>query len=166
MSQVSKPIRSVLLGGVAAIGLAALAPAAQAQSLEELRRQVQVLSQRIEQLEAQQRVGGGAAGGGAGVVESGEDTIRLSLSGQVNRGILYGDNGSDSEVFHDDNDNSSTRIRFIGEGDLNDDITVGTQIEVQMESNSTADISFDQADAVGGTSFTERKLELSFDSDT
>ena len=161
-----RKIRSACLGGVAAIGLTALSAPATAQSLEELRRQVDILTQRIEQLESERRTAGGAAPAGqAGVVESGEESIRLTLSGQVNRGVLYADNGTDSEVFHVDNDNASTRIRFVGEGDVNSDITVGTQIEVQFKSNSTAAISFNQDDPAGPNNFTERKLELYFDSD-
>ncbi len=159
-------VRSACLGGVAAIGLTALSAPATAQSLDELRRQVEILSQRIEQLETQQRsgAGGAAPAGTVGMVQSGNENVRLTLSGQVNRGVLFADNGSDSEVFHVDNDNSSTRFRFIGEGDLDNDITVGTQIEVQFESNSTADISFNQSDATDAE-FTERKLELYFDSE-
>lgn len=160
-------VRAACLGGAAAIGLAAFSPPASAQSLEELRRQIEILTQRIEQLEAEQRARpqGTAPASTEGLVESGQDDIRLTLSGQVNRGVLFADNGTDSEVFHVDNDNSSTRIRFVGEGDLNDDITVGTQIEVQFESNSTADISFNQSGSAGDNNFTERKLELYFDSD-
>lgn len=158
-------VRTACLGGAAAIGLTAFSDPVSAQSLDELRRQVEILTQRIEQLEAEQRSRPAAAPAGTeGLVESGEESIRLTLSGQVNRGVLFADNGSDSEVFHVDNDNSSTRFRFVGEGDLNNDITVGTQIEIQFESNSTADISFNQSDAADAE-ITERKLELYFDSD-
>ena len=168
-------VRTACLCGVAAIGLTGLSAPAAAQSLEELRRQVEILSQRIEQLENQQRAAQtapapapasapSATAGTEGVVESGNDSIRLTLSGQVNRGVLFADNGSDSEVFHVDNDNSSTRFRFVGEGDLNDDITVGSQIELQFESNSTGDISFNQSDAADAE-ISERKLELYFNSD-
>ena len=48
-------VRAACLCGVAAIGLTGLSAPASAQSLEELRRQVEILSQRIEQLENQQR---------------------------------------------------------------------------------------------------------------
>ena len=98
------------------------------------------------------------------VVTSGIDGVKLSISGQVNRGVLFADNGDDSEVFFVDNDNSSTRIRFIGQGQLTEDFSVGTQIEVQFESNSTASISFDQSGPAGPNNFTERKLEIYFDS--
>ena len=55
------------------------------------------------------------------VVTSGINGVKLSISGQVNRGVLFADNGDDSEVFHVDNDNSSTRIRFIGQGQLTEE---------------------------------------------
>lgn len=97
-------------------------------------------------------------------VVTGPSHVRLSLSGQVNRGVLYVDDGAETEFLHVDNDNSSTRIRFVGEADYDADITVGTQIEVQFESNSTADIKIDGSAPGGSNSFTERKLELFFDS--
>jgi len=102
--------------------------------------------------------------GAADPVVTGPSHVKLSLSGQVNRGVLYVDDGTESEILHVDNDNSSTRIRFIGSAAYNDDITVGSQIEVQFESNSTADIKIDGSAPSGSNSFTERKLELFFDS--
>ena len=109
---------------------------------------------------------GAVAPGMAAEVSSGNDAVSLTLSGQVNRGLLYADDGTNSNVAHVDNDNSSTRFRMIGKGTLNEDITVGTQIEVQMESNSTANINIDGSTTGGndGLSFTERKLEAFIDS--
>lgn len=98
-------------------------------------------------------------------VEPGNEQVRLTLSGQVNRGLLFAHDGEDTEVFHVDNDNSSTRVRFIGEAALNEDISAGTVIEVQFESNSTAAISQDDERNVGPNNFTERKLELFFEHD-
>ncbi len=98
----------------------------------------------------------------SGVVASGDTGIRLQLSGQVNRGVLFTDDGEQTDTFFVDNDNSSTRLRFTGEGDLNDRTTVGVNIEVQIESNSTASVN--QLDETsGGDSFTERKLEVYLD---
>lgn len=107
-----------------------------------------------------------AAPGMAAEVSSGNDSMSLTLSGQVNRGLLYADDGTNSGITHVDNDNSSTRFRLIGKGTFNEDITVGTQIEVQMESNSTANINIDGSTTGGndGASFTERKLEVFIDS--
>ncbi len=99
----------------------------------------------------------------AAEISSGTDSVKLSISGQVNRGVLYVDDGGETEILHVDNDNSSTRLRFIGSAAYDEEITVGTQIEVQFESNSTADIKIDGSAPGGSNSFTERKLELFFD---
>ncbi|MEQ8356807.1 MAG: porin [Kiloniellaceae bacterium] len=158
-----------LLSGTAlftVIVLAGALPAA-AQSNKELKDEIQFLKQRLEQLEQkQEQLEQKSSVEEEKVVKSGSDKVRLSVSGQVNRGVLYGDNGDDAEFFHVDNDNSSTRLRFVGEGELDEDVTVGTQIEVQFESNSTAAISFDQDSPAGPNNFTERKLELFVDSKT
>ena len=106
---------------------------------------------------------GFAAPAAAQEVDSGNDKVKMAISGQVNRGVLYADDGTDTGIMHVDNDNSSTRFRLIGSGKYDDDITVGTQIEVQFESDSTANINIDGSTTGGANSFTERKLELFFD---
>ncbi len=80
------------------------------------------------------------------------NTIQLKISGQVNRSILYGDNGNDDEIFYTDSDNSGTRFRFVASGRLNDDVTAGATIELQFESNSSTDIRFNANGGTGGTS--------------
>jgi hypothetical protein len=159
--------RKGLLSGVAAFAIVVLAAASPtaAQSNEELKGEIQFLKERLQELERkQEQLEQKTAAEDQKAIESGSDKVKLSISGQVNRGVLFADNGDDSEFFHVDNDNSSTRLRFVGEGALNPDITVGTQIEVQFESNSTAAISFDQDSPAGPNNFTERKLELFVDS--
>lgn len=96
-------------------------------------------------------------------VLSGTSNVHLSLSGQVNRGVLFVDDGNQTEILHVDNDNSSTRFRLIGTADYNEEISIGSVIEVQFESNSTANIKIDGSAPGGNNSFTERKLELYFD---
>lgn len=138
-----------------------------AQTLDELKAQIREMSKRLQDLEAKQQQLDKKADQGAPdsrTVISGKQGVKLTVSGQVNRGLLYVDNGDKDDIFHVDNDNSSTRVRFIGTGALTDDITVGSQIEVQFESNSTAAIRIDQDGAAGPNNFTERKLELYVDS--
>jgi hypothetical protein len=138
-----------------------------AQTLDELKAQVREMSKRLQELEAKQEQleeNTDAAAPGWPGVTSGKKGVKLTVSGQVNRGLLYVDNGDQDDFFHVDNDNSSTRVRFVGTGVLTDDITVGSQIEVQFESNSTAAISIDQDGSAGPNNFTERKLELYVDS--
>ncbi len=103
-----------------------------------------------------------ATSAGAAEVSSGNNEVSLTLSGQVNRALLWADDGSNSRVFHVDNDNSSTRMRLVGAGTLNPDVKVGAQIEVQFESNSSSDITIDGTSG-SPDNFTKRKLELNLD---
>lgn len=173
-------LRRVALAGTAmAVMGAGLMPgpaAAQANpELDQLRSQVQALLNRIEQLERAQQetqrtaraaktAAEKAKTGGDPTLSSGNRKIKLSVSGQVNRGAMYVNDGDRDDVLHVDNDNSSTRVRFIGSGQVNDDVSVGTQIEVQIESNSSISASLDDDRATGSVGFTERKLELYLDS--
>jgi outer membrane murein-binding lipoprotein Lpp len=150
-----------------AVSLGAWATPGSAQTLDELRAQIQEMSTRLQELEIKQEQlekKTDETVADSQTVTSGKKGVKLTVSGQVNRGVLFADNGDDSEFFYVDNDNSSTRVRFVGVGQLTDDISVGTQIEVQFESNSTAAISFNQDSPAGPNNFTERKLELYGDS--
>jgi predicted porin len=91
--------------------------------------------------------------------------VDFKISGQINRAVLWGDNGNEDDVKFVDNDNSSTRFRFTGSNDFDEVWKVGIVWEVQMESNSSADTGIDigQNGDVGGTSFTERKIEFYVD---
>ena len=101
----------------------------------------------------------------ARMVTSGKDNVSLSVSGQVNRMMLYASDGNEARWFHADNDRSSTRVRFKGKAKMDKEWSAGTNIEVQFESNSTADVTINQEEAaLDNNSFTERKLELFFES--
>jgi predicted porin len=58
--------------------------------------------------------------------------VDFKISGQINRGILWGDNGNDSDLKFVDNDNSSTRFRFTGSNDFEKNFSVGIVWENQM----------------------------------
>ncbi len=96
-------------------------------------------------------------------ISSGNEDVKLTISGQINRGLLYADDGTDTALLNVDNDNSSTRLRFEGFGRYNEEISVGTVFEVQFESNSTADIKIDGSAPTETDNFTQRKLEIYFD---
>ncbi len=132
--------------------------------VDDLKAQIQKLMTRVEQLEKQKTT---AVADSKPTVTSGEKQVRLSISGQVNRGLLITDDGEETDYHNVDNDASSTRIRFIGEADPTDELTVGAAIEVQFESNSTADVSQltrETGDPGTGTdNFTQRRLEVYFD---
>jgi hypothetical protein len=74
----------------------------------------------------------------AAAVASGGNRIALSLSGQVNRALLYGDDGVDSKLRQVDNSNSSTRFRIVGEAKPLDDTVAGVNLELQLNANPSA----------------------------
>ncbi len=88
--------------------------------------------------------------------------VDFKISGQINRAILWGDNGDENDTKFVDNDNSSTRFRFTGSNEFDENWKVGIVWENQMESNSSSDTDID----IGGNSdttdvtFTERKMEF------
>jgi hypothetical protein len=96
-------------------------------------------------------------------VTSGGTGLSLTLSGQVNRGVLFTDDGQNSDTFFVDNDNSSTRFRILGQADVGE-TTVGFNIEIEAESNSTASVSQLEPNGPSGRGefLNERKLELFF----
>lgn len=95
-------------------------------------------------------------------VRRGKRQVELTVSGQVNRGVLFADDGQETETFFVDNDNSSTRVRWVGKAKINDYWSAGAQIEVQIESNSTAAVNVNTPDS-GNVGFTQRKMEFWLD---
>jgi hypothetical protein len=74
----------------------------------------------------------------AAAVASGGNRVALSLSGQVNRALLYGDDGHDSKLRQVDNNNSSTRFRIVGEARPFDETVAGMNLELEVRPNSSA----------------------------
>ncbi len=96
------------------------------------------------------------------VLLSSAQAVDFKISGQINRAILWGDNGNENDTKFVDNDNSSTRFRFTGSNEFGENWKVGIVWENQMESNSSADTEIDigeNGDA-GDVTFTERKMEF------
>ncbi|MGD9042115.1 MAG: porin [Desulfobacterales bacterium] len=94
------------------------------------------------------------------------NALDFKVSGQVNRAVLWGDNGNDDDVKFVDNENSSTRFRFTGSNEFNENWSVGFKWENQMESNSSVDDSGDldigSNGDVGDITFTERHMDIYF----
>jgi len=87
--------------------------------------------------------------------------VEVKLSGQVNRAVMWADNGNDSEVFNVDNDNSSTRFRFTGSEEVNDSVKVGVVWENEFQSNASNKVDIGQEND-GTSEFNDRKLEAYF----
>lgn len=143
-------------GAVGAIAAASLMTTGYAfaggSDLDSLRAQATVLQERLAALEAQE------AQREYTYVKSGNDKYKVSLSGHVNRAVVLAHSKHEEELFHTDNDLSSSRFRIEGEAKYNDDVTLGTVIELQVESNSTFDADFDQDK--NAASISDRKVEF------
>jgi predicted porin len=88
--------------------------------------------------------------------------VDFKISGQINRAILWGDNGNNDDVKFVDNDNSSTRFRFTGANEFEGAWTAGITWEVEMQSNPSNDTDIDigENDDSSDVTFNERKMEF------
>jgi hypothetical protein len=80
----------------------------------------------------------------AAAVASGGSRVALSLSGQVDRALLYGNDGVNSKLHNVDNNNSSTRFRIVGEARPLDDTVAGMNLELEVRANSSANTTLTQ----------------------
>ena len=130
----------------------------------ELERQGAALEALRAELAALKETAADAAEPPGPTVAPGTDRASLALFGQVNRGVLYYSDGAGDDLRHVDNDASGTRIGFRGRVEASPELTIGSNFEVQFESNSTGDVNQADNTAVGTNNFTQRKLELFFES--
>ncbi len=170
--------RGLFLSAAGVISLALAAPSpARAQSAEELQQQIEILQRQMQkvqeqlgELQRQQRETGERVQRvverpevPAGVARSGNDKVQLTVSGQVNRALLFSDDGGRRDLFFVDNDNSSTRVRLVGRVRASEELTVGTLFEVEFQSNPSNLVNQDNERGVGSGDFDERHLDLFVD---
>jgi hypothetical protein len=98
----------------------------------------------------------------AAPISSAADKIRVTLSGQVDRAILFGSDGKSSNFRNVDNINSSTRFRLLGEGRVTPDTTLGSNLEMELRQNpsSTTTLVQNQPQAAGNVSPTIRQGDV------
>ena len=98
--------------------------------------------------------------GGQSVTRS-KKTMKLVVSGHINRAISFVDNGTESGFNHVTSNFSRTRVRWIGTGKINDDLSVKTNIELGNQSAiSTAQDLGDNGDVNGVAALDERHIEF------
>ena len=100
----------------------------------------------------------------AAPVSSAANRIRLSLSGQISRMELHGNDGRNSAVRNVDNENSSTRVRFVGEGQLSVVQSGGVNIETELKPNpsSATPLTQNLPQLSSAASYTVRQAEAYF----
>ncbi len=144
----SSAFRKTLLAASAAALCAVAAAPASAQSNREIMRRLQALEAEQQQLREDLRKekfkNAELMGKLEKKVEKGGSSIKtgtkggsLELSGQVNRALLFSADGKQNQVNFVDNDSSSTRFRLKAKYPFDDDISAGSTLEVQIESNSS-----------------------------
>ena len=96
----------------------------------------------------------------AGAVQA--QGLEVKLSGQVNRAVMFADDGVQSDSFHVDNDNSSTRFRFAGTGEVSPGLKAGLIFEVEYQSSPSNLVTFADRDGAPPT-LDERYMDLFFE---
>lgn len=92
------------------------------------------------------------------IVSSGQERVKLAVSGQINRAVNVVDDGDGTDVYFVDNANSNSRLRFVGTALVDDDLTLGSKFEIAFAPNYSIEVS--QADQKPGDFFDERVAEL------
>jgi hypothetical protein len=98
----------------------------------------------------------------AAPISSARDRIKVSLSGQIDRALLYGDDGKSNAIRNVDNIISSTRFRLVGEGRVTPETTLGTNLEMEIRPNLSNQQTITQnlPQAAGNVFPTIRQAEL------
>ena len=132
----------------------------QRQLLQKLQTQMESLADDVETAEQEQvaRI----ADHEQIVTSRGVDRIKLSISGWVNRAVNVVDDGKDTDAYFVDNDNSESRVDLRGSGKINDDLTLGSRIELTIAPDKAGNVN--QNDKEAGDVFDQRITEMFVDS--
>jgi hypothetical protein len=90
----------------------------------------------------------------------GDNKANVSISGQINRALLATTDKNDVDVFHVDNDASSTRFRILGDYNFSNDIKFGAAIEYEIEYASSDSVDQNTAGLGDDLGITDRRFEL------
>ena len=98
-------------------------------------------------------------------VTSGQDRVKLAISGQVNRAVNMVDDGDSARAYFVDNGASNSRIRLVGTAKMTEDLTLGSRIEYAFAPNESSTVS--QNSPGGDENYIQgRWAEVSLDSKT
>lgn len=100
------------------------------------------------------------------MVTSKFSNVDFSLYGQMDRAILYSDNGDSKDLYSVDNANSNTRMGFLAGVDTTSGWLVGGRIEYGIVSNASTDVNQLETHDATGTLIKNRWAEISFKHDT
>jgi hypothetical protein len=95
----------------------------------------------------------------SGVAQAQDKPLEVKFSGQVNRMLMYVDDGEQNTTFNADNINSSSRIRFVGSKEFMPGISAGANFEIEYTSQRSSSVSFGGRGTGSSPSFGERLTE-------
>jgi len=93
------------------------------------------------------------------VTSGGGERMKLSINGFVNRMVSMIDDGKSTEAYFVDNDNSESRVNFVGTAKATDDLTLGARIELAIAPNKSGNINQNSQEV--DNIFTQRWTEAS-----
>lgn len=97
----------------------------------------------------------------ATTVRKGNRKVSLTVSGHVNQGILFWDDGDESDVYAVGNANDDlTMFRFEGEAKFAPGWTAGFLIELELSTSPSSDVSQEDDDADGGLGISESSMYI------
>jgi len=97
------------------------------------------------------------------VVTSGQERVKLVVSGQVDRAMNVANDGDQTKAYFVDNGASNSRLRLVGTARVDDDLTIGTRLEMAFAPNESSKVSQDNEES--GDFFDERYADLSLASE-
>jgi len=96
------------------------------------------------------------------VVTSGQERVKLSISGMINRAVNIVDDGEDTDAYFVDNDNAESRVTFLATAKINEDLTLGGKLELTIAPDKASDVN--QNDKEAGDVFEQRWAAVALDS--
>ena len=174
-------LATALLGGIGAAAMTAPPRIAWAQSadqtqlrqqIDELKRQlaaqqklIDAMQQQMEQLQAKQAAEAETKTTAASptpapaepVVTSSSPRMQVALSGQVDRLLNLADDGKSTKAYFVDNNVSVSRLRLAANAQISEDLSAGTNMELAISPNNSADVS--QVNEDGSQKDEFRKVE-------
>ena len=148
----------------------------QQQQLESLQQQLNQLKQTAAEAQTQAKEAKSVAeeakttvqAPSAKTVTSGQERVKLAISGQVDRAVNVIDDGKNTAAYFVDNDSSNSRVRFVGTARATDDLTLGSRMEIAVAPNESSRVNQNDEDNgnlnSGDNFLDERYVELSLDS--
>ena len=95
-------------------------------------------------------------------VTSSQERVKLSIYGMVNRAVNVVDDGDDTDAYFVDNDNAESRVGFLGTAKINDDLTVGSRIELTIAPDKAGSVNQNNKEA--GDVFEQRWASVAAES--